>query len=208
MKLVIIGCTHGLHDMLKLPDGDVLIHTGDVSNYSTKSDVLRFGKWFGHQKHEHKICIAGNHDKFMSSQFLPDNVTYLQDSAVTINGLKFYGSPWTPMFFDWHWMKERGEEIAERWRLIPDDTNVLITHGPAQGILDKTEEGVHAGCEELSKTVERVCPQIHCFSHIHEGAGIIDSPSMGDSKKAVTSINASIVTRKMQPTNAPVVIDL
>ena len=212
LDIAIIGCTHGMHGAIDIPDADVLIHTGDVSMHSTENDVLKFGAWFGKQPHEHKLCIAGNHDRFMSRRNLPDNVTYLQDSKTEIDGMVFYGSPWTPMFFDWYWMKERGEDIAERWRLMPDETDVLITHGPAHGCLDRTIEGVHAGCERLSSELERVMPHLHCFSHIHEAAGVCDLTSVADMMKPfnqpLISVNASIVTRGMKPINKPVLISV
>jgi len=90
---------------------------------------------------------------------------------VIIEGVKFYGSPWQPRFFDWAFNLDRGEEIKKKWDLIPMDTDVLITHGPPYGILDLTHEGEKVGCEELMKAVLRVQPKIHIFGHIHEAYG-------------------------------------
>jgi len=208
----VIGCTHGMHEAITIPDGDVLIHTGDVSMHSTELDVMKFGNWFANQSHERKICIAGNHDKFMSRRFIPDNVDYLLDSSVVIDGLKFHGSPWTPTFFNWYWTKGRGHEIREKWDLIPDDTNVLITHGPPHGVLDKTAEGDYVGCEELENAIKRVKPTLHCFSHIHEAYGVSDLSDVADMIKpfdqSLISVNASIVTRGMNPINEPIVVEI
>ena len=188
MELVIISDTHGRHENVRLPDGDVLIHCGDVCGRSDERSVRKFANWMDSQPHEHKISIAGNHDKFMSSKwFIATH--YLQDSGVEIDGVYFYGSPWTPTFFDWYWMKDRGNDIAERWELIPHKTDVLITHGPAAdtGQLSRAGRGVDVGCEDLENAIMRVKPKLHCFGHIHEGYGIhsdcllYTSPSPRDS---------------------------
>ena len=202
MELVIISDTHGHHDKVPLPDGDVLIHCGDVSGMSDEISVRKFARWFDHQPHEHKIVIAGNHDKHMSEKWF-NNSRYLQDSGIDINGTYFYGSPWTPTFFDWYWMKDRGNDIAERWNKIPDKTDVLITHGPASdtGMLSRTTHRVDAGCEDLEQAIKRVRPTLHCFGHIHEGYGI-------HRKEGVEYINASICTLDYNPKNAPVLFTI
>lgn len=179
MKLVVISDTHGYHDHLtgKLPAGDVLIHCGDVSHRSDEQSVVNFAGWFDQQPFDHKICIAGNHDKFMSSKWFSNSI-YLQDSECEIDGVRFWGSPWTPTFFDWYWMKDRGEEIAKVWHKIPDDVDVLITHGPPAGLGMLGAAGRHdsgpvdVGCENLRWKVDQVKPKVHCFGHIHEGYGI------------------------------------
>ena len=92
MELVIISDTHGHHDKVPLPDGDVLIHCGDVCGMSDEISVRNFARWFDRQPHKHKIVIAGNHDKHMSEKWF-NNSRYLQDSGFEINGTYFYGSP-------------------------------------------------------------------------------------------------------------------
>ena len=202
MKLILISDTHGMHSNLHLPAGDTLIHCGDVCGRSDENSVRDFAEWFDSQPHEHKIVIAGNHDKHMSAKWFANSI-YLQDEGVTLDGVKFYGSPWTPTFFDWYWMKDRGEDIAERWRKIPDDTDVLITHGPAAdtGKLSWTDQGTDVGCEDLQESITRLKPVLHCFGHIHEGYG---------SHKAdgVEYRNASICNLDYAPTNRPMVFNL
>lgn len=88
-----------------------------------------------------------------------------------MEGIKFYGSPWQPWYYDWAFNEQRGEKIKAKWDLIPEDTDVLITHGPPMGILDKTLESGHVGCEELVKAVHRIKPKLHIFGHIHEDHG-------------------------------------
>lgn len=203
MKLILISDTHGQHSQLgKLPPGDVLIHCGDVCGRSDEASVKDFATWFENQPHKHKIVIAGNHDKHMSARWFSNSI-YLQDEAITIDGVKFYGSPWTPTFFDWFWMKDPGEDIAERWAQIPDDTDVLITHGPAAntGNLSRTDSGTDAGCEDLQESILRIKPILHCFGHIHEGYGSY-------SKDGVEYRNASICNLQYAPTNKPMTFEL
>jgi len=190
MKLIILSDTHGMHDHVNVPDGDVIIHCGDVSWHPTEIDVIGFNSWYKRLPHKRKIVIAGNHDRFMRRDLIDPSIDYLQDSSVTIEGVHFYGSPWTPVFYDWYWMKERGEAIAERWRRIPVDTDVLITHGPPHGILDRNREGEHCGCQDLLARLDSLKPSLHCFGHIHEAAGVT-------AHQGCIMINASIVSRDM-----------
>ena len=198
MKIIIISDTHGHHRKLNLPAGDVLVHCGDVCGQTTEESVRDFALWFDQLPYKHKLCIAGNHDKHMNASWFKKSV-YLQDDGVEINGCYFYGSPWTPTFFDWYWMKDRGSDIAERWSLIPEHTDVLITHGPPSnvGTLSTTVRGADVGCSDLQKAIERVKPTLNCFGHIHEGYGI--SRAAG-----VDYINASTCTLDYQPINPPV----
>ena len=96
------------------------------------------------------------------------NAHYLCDESLTLDGVKFYGSPWQPRFFDWAFNKDRGAPLKAIWDKIPLDTDVLITHGPPHGILDLTFDKIKAGCEELLLAVQRIKPKVHVFGHIHE----------------------------------------
>lgn len=176
MKLVFISDTHTKHRAFTPPKGDVLIHCGDFTGNGKPLQAEEFAEWFGEQPHKHKICIAGNHDgcfetvPTIARDIMQRHwVTYLEDSGVTIDGIKFWGSPITPEFNNWYFNRARGAQIKRHWDLIPDDTDVLITHGPPHGVLDKCPMSV--GCEELLKAVQRVQPRIHAFGHIHEGGG-------------------------------------
>jgi Icc-related predicted phosphoesterase len=104
------------------------------------------------------------------------NCTYLIDDMVTVEGLNIYGSPWQPTFFDWAFNLDRGAPLKEKWDLIPSTgVDILVTHGPPMGILDKVYDGERVGCEELAKAVkERIKPRLHVFGHIHEEAGRLD----------------------------------
>lgn len=210
MRLVILSDTHSLHGLIKVPNGDVLIHCGDLCGRGSIEDVRNFDRWLGTLPHKYKIIIAGNHDIAFESQNAGQsicNAIYLQDSGVEIDGLKFYGSPWQPEFFNWSFNLPRGKPLQEKWNLIPDDVDILITHGPPHGILDECPDirpghgNVHAGCEELMMAVRRVNPIVHCFGHIHEGYGRI---KIGQT----LFVNASICTGRYQPVNPVQVVDL
>lgn len=182
MRIGFFSDTHGLHDRLKnIEKCDVLVFCGDLmtSGYS-RYEAKAFLTWFSQQKSDHKIVVAGNHDRIFESdnigmtqqirQEFP-NLTYLENSQVVINGIKFYGSPITPTFYNWAFMANRGEKIKKYWDQIPLDTDVLITHGPPHKILDRAINGFECGCEELRKKVLEIRPKIHAFGHIHEGRG-------------------------------------
>ena len=183
MRIVMVSDTHGLHDRITaLPAGDVLIHAGDFMNggYDTR-ELLSFNHWLGKQDFEHRIVCSGNHDRrFQDSpdqaRALLTNAIYLENSGVTINGVSFWGSPYTPEFLNWAFMYPRGAAAERYWSQIPAGLDVLITHGPPHGILDQTAPGeAHLGCEELLHAVEVKKPRLHVFGHIHGGAGIADN---------------------------------
>src|SRR5690606_1344256 len=209
MQIVAISDTHGKHrDLQPLPKGDVLIHSGDVSRGGTKEQRTDFLKWFAAQNHTHKIFIAGNHDFFFEqanpeeiNSIIPDGVIYLNDSGMKINGVQFWGSPITPWFNNWAFNRDRGDEIKKHWELIPDDTNVLITHGPPFGILDETVYGNRTGCEDLLLRVDQVKPKFHIFGHIHE--------DYGNFKKGETSfVNASVLDDWYVMKNQPKILKI
>jgi len=206
MKLIAIADTHGFHRSLEIPEGDVLIHAGDLTRHGTLDDVKEFNDFLSTLPHPHKIVIAGNHDFCFEKdqkacEELLTNCIYLQDQDVIIDGVKFYGSPWQPWFYDWAFNLQRGPEIRAKWELIPEDTDVLITHGPPYGIGDLTFQKDHAGCEDLLEIVGRIKPKVHIFGHIHEGYGIT-------THEITTFINASSYNHNSQMINKPMVYEL
>lgn len=208
MQIVAISDTHGKHRNLKIPDGDILIHAGDVSKSGRPEQIQDFLDWFAAQKHAHKIFVAGNHDFFFEEtdlkkirRIIPKEIIYLNDSGVEINGFKFWGSPITPWFNNWAFNRKRGAEIKQHWDLIPDDTDVLITHGPPFGILDETVYGKRTGCEELLLRVYQVKPKFHIFGHIHEDYGRF-------AKGETSFINASVLDDWYEMKNEPIILDL
>ncbi|PRD46346.1 metallophosphatase domain-containing protein [Sphingobacterium haloxyli] len=206
MKIIAISDTHGQHRSLKVSKGDIIIHTGDISKSGRSEEIIDFLDWFANLNFRYKIFIAGNHDflfekarKDVIEKMIPNGVTYLNDSGVEIEGVKIWGSPITPWFNDWAFNRDRGSEIKKHWDLIPDDTDILITHGPPFGILDETVYGKRTGCEELLLRVSQVKPQYHIFGHIHEDYG-------SSTKGKTTFINASVLDDWYEMRNEPVEI--
>jgi Icc-related predicted phosphoesterase len=208
LKFVAISDTHGKHNNLQLPPGDVLIHAGDISGRGNEEEVIDFLNWFDKGDFEYKILIAGNHDFYFEREpaeqikkILPKNIIYLNDSGTTINNIKIWGSPITPWFYNWAFNRHRGDEIKKHWNLIPADTEILITHGPVHGILDNTNNGHRAGCEDLLNRVNTIKPKIHICGHIHEAYGVIE-------KTGTTFINASVLNERYQLVNKPIIFEL
>lgn len=206
MKVVTISDTHGQHESLDLPDGDLLIHAGDCTGRGSRSESVAFMNWFAKQPHQHKVFIAGNHDwYFESKEFknfdIPTGIHYLNDSMVLIEGFNIWGSPVQPEFFDWAFNRKRGSEIREHWDLIPQETDILITHGPVYGIHDRTVQGDSCGCKDLKETIDRVTPRLFVCGHIHEAYGIHKTPS-------TTFVNASVLNHRYKMTNLPIEIEL
>jgi Icc-related predicted phosphoesterase len=211
--LILISDTHGLHNKVQLPEGDILVHAGDFMN--TGADLWEawdFTKWWNAQPHPHKVLVGGNHDRALAMR--PDdvlkyfeNTNYLCDNAVTIHGLKFYGAPWTPTFMNWAFMRDRGENIKQHWDKIPNDVDVLITHGPPQGILDKSKKfGDDLGCADLREAIDRVKPQLCVFGHIHGGFG--EAYTYHENLTVVHYANVAQLDEKYKVTRKPVVVDL
>lgn len=208
MKIVQISDTHGYHKQTNIPDGDLLIHAGDISRRGSEEEILDFLEWFSSLSHRYKIFVAGNHDWFFErkqadyiKEKIPNNVIYLNDSGVEIKGLNIWGSPIQPTFFNWAFNRERGQNIKHHWDLIPENTDILITHGPPFGILDKTIHGKHVGCKALLMRVNQINPKLHVFGHIHEEHGILKT-------KSTTFVNASLLNEKYQYVNNALVLNV
>jgi Icc-related predicted phosphoesterase len=208
-KIVLISDTHNLHSKITIPECDILIHAGDATGRGTLQEVSSFLYWFSQQPAKHKVLVWGNHDilaeddsslvRMIISEY--PSITYLENSEATVMGLRIWGSPWTPRFFDWAFNADP-DKLIEVWSSIPEGIDILVTHGPPFGILDETEEGVNAGCKILLSEVQtRVKPKYHVVGHIHEGHGIkiVDG---------ITFINASSCNRKYQPVNPPIILDI
>ena len=185
MNITIISDTHGLHEELSLKKGDLLIHAGDITEYGTKEETSDFLNWFTVQPFTHKIFIAGNHDLFFEGsskaiikKLIPKNIIYLQNAGVEINGLKIWGSPVTPYFLG---MAFNGKAAIKKvWNKIPDNTDIIITHGPPKTIMDA---GI--GCIELLNRINKIKPLLHCFGHAH---GVSGCETIGN----VNFINAAL----------------
>ncbi|MBC8109554.1 MAG: metallophosphatase domain-containing protein [Verrucomicrobia bacterium] len=206
MKIVCISDTHSHHLKVNVPEGDLLLHAGDITKRGTEGELAEFNYWIGTLPHKHKIIIAGNHDficeeKPEVAESLITNAIYLNDSGVEIEGLKIWGSPISPFFHDWAFNRQRGEDIKKHWDLIPIGTDILITHGPPKDILDKTFLKTHVGCEDLLHRIMLVKPKIHLFGHIHEAYGQTYDQD-------IQFINASIMNLAFQPKHLPIVLEI
>ncbi len=207
MKFVAISDTHGLHRKLKVPEGDVLIHGGDFCHYGSSDKLVDFLDWFKSLDFEYKILIAGNHDFFAAEhpnefqELIPPSIIYLEDSGIEIKGVKFWGSPVQPDLIGWAFGRERGPGMKAHWDLMPNKIDVLITHTPPKGILDRTTYGKSIGCEELHKKIPRIRPKFHVFGHVHASYG----------QRAInetTFINASNINSRLGLVNKPVCFEL
>jgi Icc-related predicted phosphoesterase len=187
MKIIHISDTHGKHRELNaLPDGDVLVHSGDFSFAGSDNEALDFLSWLCDQPHKHKIFVAGNHDVAMwdaKIEGLPDNVHVLSDSSVLIDGKLFYGAPMQMGV-------KNGKLMAvAQYHLISRGVDVLITHQPPMGILDLDGAGRHFGSTKLLERVTELKPKFHLFGHVHDAYGT-------NVWKDITFVNGSVVNDK------------
>lgn len=215
MKIVAISDTHERVHLLKMPPGDVLIHSGDITNRGSIPKLAEFAKWLKDQPYEHKVIICGNHDFCFQNAnhdiavnlIQEAGAIYLQDSGTTIDGVNFWGSPWQPWFYDWAFNLPRGAKIAEKWSFIPDDTHVLITHGPPRGILDLVEEdwggSKHEGCDDLINRINQLSQlKLHVFGHLHFQGGHTFK------RHSKVFANAAMCDDKYNCNRKPVVVDI
>ena len=210
MKFCIISDTHTKHKFIGINkyEADVLIHCGDMTGNGGIKAITEFMEWFSSlDKFKHKIVVAGNHDwlferaNLRAREVVPDNVVYLEDEEVVIDGVKFYGTPVQKIFCNWAFNRSE-PKMAQHWAAIPDDTDVLITHSPPYGILDNVPWSGNQGSPSLYKeVVERIRPKVHCFGHIHEGYGF---KLMDDIK----FVNASCLDGDYMAVNDPVIVEI
>jgi Icc-related predicted phosphoesterase len=203
-----IADTHGMYADLEIPYADVFIHAGDITRNGTLPEIKDFNDWLGRLPHKYKVIIGGNHDKAFEkknrkARALITNAIYLQDEFTIIEGVKFYGSPWQPAFYNWSFNLRRGDELKAKWDLIPNDTDVLITHGPALNFLDRVDDGTNVGCRDLLEAIWRVKPKVHVCGHIHEGYGEVPVDEFG-----VHFINCSTCTSRYKPINPPILFSV
>ncbi len=201
MKILCISDSHGKHRELKIPDSDWLLYAGDSTSMGTERQFLDFIEWFSNQPHRVKCFINGNHDflgqdsplRFKSILEKYPNIIYLEHEAKEIEEIKVFGSPWTPKFGGWAYNAD-DDQLIDLWDQIPDDTQILVTHGPPYGILDKTAGGQLVGCNHLRYTIQTRLTKLklHTFGHIHEGAGQM-------TENGVTYVNASVLDEHYHP---------
>lgn len=207
-RLVLLSDTHGSHDAVRVPDGDVLVHAGDFTRSGRAHEVEAFARFLGRLPHAHKIVVAGNHDFLFEREperaaaLLADVATYLCDGGAEAAGLTFWGSPWQPWFHDWAFNLPRGAALAEKWALAPAGVDVLVTHGPPFGVLDRVARGGGSvGCEALTAALSRIAPKLHVFGHIHEAYGT-------EHRAGILHVNASVCDLRYEPVQPPITVDV
>jgi len=213
-KTIDVTCISDLHGHYpKLEGGDLLIIAGDLTARDEPHEYIYFRNWLSLQDYRKKIVIAGNHDnnleldyRFGSKPFL-EIADYLCDSGTEFEGLKIWGSPHTKTFPGMNpkckaFTCDTEEELNEKWKLIPDDVDILITHSPAYGVLDQNIKGEHCGSKSLLEAIQRIKPRLIVHGHLHEQGSICNAIN------GTTFVNASHVNEKYQPVNKPVRIEI
>lgn len=225
IRFVCFSDTHGMHDLIPRehrPPADVLLHAGDFTNTGEPEQVKSFGEWLSAYPAQEKIVIAGNHDITFHEQYYKTRgaarfhrggaydchkarssltgCTYLEDSSVDVLGYKVYGSPWQPDFCDWAFNLPRGQEIRKKWEAIPDDTDILLVHGPPAGHGDRCRHG-RVGCQDLLEVVQSRAISVVVAGHLHEDHGCTTD-------EVTLFVNASTCTSEYNPTHRPIVFDL
>lgn len=209
MKFCIISDTHNKHKELTLQPADTIIHCGDFTNSGSEYEIKQFLNWYSNlNQYKHRILIAGNHDWLFETNGLfarslvPDNIHYLEDSGIELDGIKFYGTPIQKMFCEWAFNRTE-ETLIKHHKAIPSDTDVLITHEPPHSILDVViNKNEMLGTVSLyNEVINRIKPKLHCFGHIHSGHGIKVTEN-------TTFVNASNLDENYQYQYNPVLIEI
>lgn len=215
LRIVMISDTHNRHHTMKIPDGDILIHAGDFSMQGHLPEVSRFNEWLGTLPHKHKIVIAGNHERTFdtlnptynpSTKAWLTNCIYLEHQSTVVSvgpdgpSLKIFGSPYSPEFMSWAFANKSPGQAENRWKDIPNDTDIVVVHGPPHGFGDKLVSGKNIGCRELFKRIMEIKPELVVSGHIHCGRGI-------RTFEGVTFVNAACVDEMYEPTQEALVYD-
>jgi len=212
MRIVAVADTHLFHRELAIPDGDVFLHAGDLCRGGSVDELKVALEWIAELPHATKIVVAGNHDMCLEDAatvarpLVTQVATYLEDEGAEIGGLRFWGSPWQPAYNGWGFNLARGEPLVRKWAMIPEGLDVLVTHGPPEGIGDRSSMGAErAGCRDLRARVAVARPLVHVFGHIHEdgGAWEVDGTTFvnattWESERPPTVIDIDVLTRRVK----------
>ena len=216
--IVCISDTHTYHNRVTVPEGDILVHAGDFCAGGNPLEVGHFLDWMESLPHKVKIVVPGNHDicvaddPYVRKQFEYSGIHLLIDEAYTDpdSGLKFYGVPWTPDFFPDNWSfqySQSGCTPEELWAKVPEDTDIIISHGPPRGCADTISPGAqNLGSMYFTDRIEQLKGTLKgvICGHIHGGYGHFPFAPYSSPPEIVV-INASINTEAYMPTNSPIV---
>jgi Icc-related predicted phosphoesterase len=208
MRVLAVSDLHGY--LPHIPDCELLLLGGDYCPTRNTDMEYRFingpfREWLKElvPRIRYVVGIAGNHDFILEQdETLAKSLPwlYLQNQAVELETVKIYGTPNTPYFGNWAFMRTE-DELADIFQNIPEGLDILLTHGPGKGYLDLTREGVHAGSTSLIKRIKEVKPDSVVCGHIHEARGIQHD---GDTRY----YNVSYVNRDLEPQFNPASITL
>lgn len=212
MRIVALSDTHARHRQISVPDGDVLIHCGDVD-----SGLEDFGSWLGDLPHRHILLTWGNHDRgaernpheaaTILRRAAQREVHILVSETVTIDGKTFYGAPYSNPFGNWAFMPSEGGQF-NLYQSIPENADVVFNHGPPLGYGDRIVSGKHVGSLALRDRLWHVRPRLVFCGHIHEAYGRYDIDWGPDALRATTLYNVSGLDEKYRVTNPCTVVDL
>eukprot|EP00929_Paragymnodinium_shiwhaense_P082695 TRINITY_DN4370_c0_g1_i5.p2 TRINITY_DN4370_c0_g1~~TRINITY_DN4370_c0_g1_i5.p2 ORF type:complete len:303 (+),score=48.68 TRINITY_DN4370_c0_g1_i5:109-909(+) len=226
-RFVCFSDTHGKHDKIiaeHMPEADILLHAGDFTNTGETSQVKSFAVWLDNYPAAHRIAIAGNHDITFDTEFyerswsrfhpknkrdceearaalMDSRSIYLEDQAVEVNGYNIYGTPWQPAFCDWAFNLEGRKALQDTWSKIPEDIDILISHGPPHGFGDLCFHGDRVGCPDLLAAIRKLRIPVSVAGHIHEGYGVIEDGE-------TMFINASSCDLRYRAVQGPIVVDM
>lgn len=207
MRIAIVSDTHGRHRELPPIEADLLLHCGDgIAGRGWGREALAdLDAWFGEQAVDEVVCVGGNHDHAVQQALARGERPFvharcLVDETVTVGGLRIHGAPWTPELVGWAFYRDAAE-LRRAWAGIPEDLDVLLTHTPAGGTLDRSSSGRSCGCVHLQAALERARPRLHAFGHIHASGGVARQPGG-------LAVNAAVIERGARGLRPPVLVDL
>ncbi len=225
MKLITLSDTHGHHgeitpDIYKLltdhPDIDLIIHAGDGSNSKdlalNSGQLHEFLEWYQSLPIKVKIFTGGNHDMSLEAGLIdkkqyPGVTFLLHDSVRLEDGVRIFGSPYTPRFHDWAYNVDR-DRLHRYWEIVPEDTDILVTHGPPKYILDTSRGESHGDLSLFKHVTKRIKPKLHIFGHFHDEDGHINSGERKLNGLHTRFINACIVNLRHQVVNSPILVEI
>lgn len=224
MKILALSDTHGTHSDLTFdiyeilkedPSIQTIVHAGDggtykdpIRNVDSLNSCL---EWLSTFPVKNKIYVPGNHDTSLEAGLIsPKNykeITFLLHDSIRLEGRRIFGSPYTPEFHDWAYNVPR-DKIGRYWEIVPNDVDILITHGPPMGVLDVSRGGSYGDLALYNEVISRIKPKVHIFGHFHDEPGHINNGIRILNNCSTKFINASIVNLSHSPVNSPIVVEV